>query len=367
MLYTHDELTLALRQIVDNAEHIFIQWNRIPALADHLRTLAEHRSIVVPAWANPAMYPDEFPAANTIDTIQFFFVMIPQGYQYYLLDDAGNPTLWQSKVAGKPRVGVHAQYACASRALRHGMNILDPDYLITMTLDEVGRFYMDESSGQPNLPDLPGRLARFQEVGRILKEKYQGLYASLLREANGFLFRPDGKGIVQRLITEFSLSYGDWPFCKLSVTPARMLYDRRCPQIPSSEAYLNLTDIRDPGHFEAGADVARPFTLIRLGILRVSQQLSQLLANRQPVSSNPRVYDEARAAAMLVCRELVRLSGLSSPDIGGELWATGFYYCRHCRPGISDAELPCNHKPVCRSYQGEYDLFDLAPMVGTGD
>lgn len=249
MLQTHDELTAALTQIVEGAKHVFIERDRIPGFAGHLAEVKEDAAIEVPAWARPAAYPDEFPATNSSDTIQLFFVMIAQGYRHYLLDEAANPTLWQSTVAGKPRVGVHAQYACASRALTEGMDILDPVYLIGMTLADVQEFYRDESSGQPTLPDLPGRLARFHEVGRVLLAKYSGHYANLLAEAKGNLFRPDGGGIVQRLVVEFPLSYGDWPFCKLSMTPARMLYDRRRPEIPTTEMYTKLTDIRDPQHF----------------------------------------------------------------------------------------------------------------------
>ncbi len=364
---THADLTDALQAIVEHSEHVAIAWDRIPALAEHLKLVLQDAAIVVPPWADPTLHTDEFPLTNDEQTIQYFFVMVPQGFEHHLLDPDGNATIWEMEVAGQRRIGVHAQYACAMRALRQGQKILDPDYLSRMTAGDVADFYRNEATGVPNLSDLPGRLDRFHEIGRVLLERYQGQYANLLQATGGHLFRVDGNGIVQRLIEEFPLSYGDWPFCKLSVTPARMLYDRRRPDIATSDAYLRLTTIHDLDHFEAGADVARPFVLIRLGILQVSPYLGQILRDCQAVGPQAQVYNEARAAAMLVCRELVRLSGLSSPEIGGDLWATGFYRCPRCRPYVTAAELPCTHRSICHAYNQAHELFALAPMVGTGD
>ncbi|HZQ09630.1 MAG TPA: queuosine salvage family protein [Anaerolineae bacterium] len=367
MGYSYTELTAALWEIVDHARDVRVRWERVPAFADHLRALQLQKEITVPPWADPAKYPDEFPQVNDLDTIQLFLVMIAQGYQHYLKDELGQPTNWAVVINDARHEGVHAQYACAMRALANGMNILDCQYLQNMSLQDVERFYLDEEYGRATLSDLPGRLARFQEVGRVLKEKFNGRAANLFAQAQGLLFAPDGTGIVQTLVREFPLSYGDWPFCKLSMTPARMLDDRRQPFIPTSPEYLALTVIQDPEHFEAGADVARPFVLIRLGILEISPHLARVLREVEPVGRTASEYAEARAAAMLVCRELVRLSGISSPEIGGELWATGYYRCPICRPQISDAELLCRHKSVCAAYQGDYALYDLAPMAGTGD
>ncbi len=367
MKYTHAALTSALEELVRQAEHVSIRYERMPVLAAHLGMLASHEDIGVPPWADPEHYADEFPAANTEDTLQLFFVMIAQGYQHHVVDATGRSALWQLVANGQPREGVHAMYACATRALQRGLDILDPQVLVSMTLSDVEEFYTDEATGLPNLSDLPGRLARFQEIGGALVAGYHGRYANLLRQAGGYLFRADGNGIVQRLVSDFPLSYGDWPFCKLAVTPARMLHDRRRREIPTSDSYLELTEIRDPEHFDAGADAARPFALLRLGVLEASRELAGWLAGNRPMLELPGAYDELRAAAMLVCRELVRLSHVSSPEIGGELWRTGSSLCPRCRPGVGDAELECPHKPVCVAYLGESRLFELGPMVGTGD
>jgi hypothetical protein len=363
-MFTHADLTRELSEIVRRSHNVQIRWEKVAALAENLKQMAVRQEVFLPPWADPGHFPDEFPLSNDDAAIQLFVVMIAQGYLHYQQDATGNLRQWSLTVGGKVREGVHAQYACSARAVRDGLDILDARYLAEMSTEDVRRFYLDESTGEPNVPDLPGRRQRFQEVGRVLLAKYHGQALNLFLEARGFLFDDKGGGLVQRLVKDFPLSYGDWPFCKLSMTPARMLHDRRETQIPSSDSYLAATVIHDPEHFEAGADVARPFALIRLGVLEIGSVLARQLQSREPIG---RAYDELRASAILVCRELSRLSEVASPHIAGELWATGFFRCPNCRPRVTDAELWCPHKTSCRAYRGEYSLFSLAPMVGTGD
>jgi Potential Queuosine, Q, salvage protein family len=363
-MLTHSDLTRELTDIVKRSHGVEIHWDMVPLLAENLKSLGKRAEVFLPPWADPGRYQDEFPLTNDEATIQLFLVMIAQGYQHYQLDSGGNVRQWSLRVAGQVREGVHAQYACSARALRQGLNILDGDYLADMRMEDVQQFYMDETTGDPNISDLPGRRARFQEVGRVLRAKYQGQALNLFVGSGGLLFDEHGGGLVQRLVMDFPLSYGDWPFCKLSMTPARMLQDRRETSIPSSDAYLAATEIHDPQHFEAGADVARPFALIRMGVLEIAPELARQLANREPIGP---AYDDLRASAILVCRELSRLSEMPSPQIAGELWATGFFRCPNCRPQVTDSELWCPHKVNCRAYKGDHSLFSLAPMVGTGD
>lgn len=366
-LYRYDQLTQTLHQIVDSAVHVKIQWDRVPELAEWIKKHAVTQQIAVPAWADPQGHADEFPPENTLDTIQYFFCLVPQSYQHYILNEKHLPDLWGMTVLGKYRTGVHAQYACAVRAQRRGVDLLNPNYLVTMPLADVEEFYRDELTGEPNISDLAGRQARFNEIGQVLLERYQRHFANMLKTAGGYLFRDDGNGILQQLVREFPLSYGDWPFCKLSMSPARMLYDRRRPEIPAAEEYLALTDIRDMDHFEAGADVARPFALIRMGVIEIDASFQEKLRLLKPLSADAREYQEARAATMLICRQLVEQSGVSSPHIGGELWSTGFYNCPVCRPAVADTTLTCIYKPICRAYQLDSSLFALYPMIGTGD
>lgn len=361
---SYGQLTHALQEIVDHSQVVRINWDRVRRLATSMGPMLRDQSLFLPPWAEPSRYADEFPAANNRDTIQFFFVMVPQGYRHYQVAPDGQVTQWSLQAGGTIREGVHAQYACATRALREGINILDAQYLSEMRLADVATFYEDDRTGQPNIPDLIGRHARFREIGEVLRTRYDGQALNLFLTANGMLFDEVGGGLVQRLVKEFPLSYGDWPFCKLSMTPARMLHDRRETSIPSTEDYLRATTVLDPEHFEAGADVARPFALIRLGVLEIDDAVARRLAQREPIGET---YDALRASAMLVCRALSRSTGISSPQLAGELWATGFFRCPRCHPNVSDEELFCPHKATCKAYQHDYSLFNLAPMVGTGD
>ena len=54
------------------------------------------------------------------------------------------------------------------RALRNGKPMLDPAYLASMTMDDVRELYRDERTGEVTLQLLPQRLAKFNEIGRVL-------------------------------------------------------------------------------------------------------------------------------------------------------------------------------------------------------
>src|SRR6266568_4573317 len=84
------------------------------------------------------------------------------------------------------------------------------------------------SFGSEMLPDtrhpVEGRLAKYQEIGAVLRQRYDGHFLNLLAEADGWLFRDDGRGVIQSLVEQFPISYGDWPFAKLANVIARGLH-----------------------------------------------------------------------------------------------------------------------------------------------
>src|SRR5439155_21916853 len=103
-------------------------------------------------------------------------------------------------ISGENRFSTLTISACHIRALREGRNILDPDYLSSMTLTDMEAYYRDERTGLVTLQFIPDRLAKFQEIGRALRERYDGSFVTMLERAEGFLFRADGQGIGQQFL-----------------------------------------------------------------------------------------------------------------------------------------------------------------------
>jgi hypothetical protein len=269
-------------------------------------------------------------------------------------------------VDGELREGFPAYLACQARALRQGKNILDPDYLLSMTLADVEEFYRDERTGEVALQLIPERLERFKEVGRVLKEKYGGSFLTLLERAQGYLFRDDGLGIIQQLITNFPLTYGDWPFCKKAMVTIGNLYQDRDRLIPRDAPERDLIELRDPEKLEIGADYYRPYFFYRVGVLRISEPFKNLLRQRKLIERDSPLEREYRAWTVLVGRELAAELGVTPHDVAVETWGMGFVRCRSCFVGATDAEVPCSYRSVCLSYNADPALMEtLWPLVLT--
>ena len=75
---------------------------------------------------------------------------------------------------GRHYRGASGLFACHMRALRNGVNILDPETLAGLTPSDLDAYYRDEVTGRTTLQHLEGRLAKYQELGTVLRKRYDG-------------------------------------------------------------------------------------------------------------------------------------------------------------------------------------------------
>ncbi|MBM3299422.1 MAG: hypothetical protein FJY85_05665, partial [Deltaproteobacteria bacterium] len=247
-MYAREEMMRQISQLMEDAEHVCIMRPQLRQIAEEMRGALEtdEGSFL----HDPKRYPYESPAKNDEETIQFFYILGSQNFCIWRRDRKGDVEAWDIHINGQRFVGARGVTAANMRALRIGKNLLDPACLSQLTLKDVEDIYRDEETGQVNLQLLPERQAKFNEIGSVLQEHFNGSFTTLLQRAEGYLFREDGQGIVQQLLTYFPLSYGDWPFCKLAMLTPALLYHRRDKGIPTTEEYLSLTNINDFDNFE---------------------------------------------------------------------------------------------------------------------
>ncbi|MCL5075502.1 MAG: queuosine salvage family protein [Chloroflexi bacterium] len=367
--YTYATMKAEIQAIVDAATDCIIDENQLVALAGVMRSLPQDyldQRLYSGVNLHPERYPDQTLPKNDLDTIQLALGPGSQGFFIWVRDLAGNAVPWSVTVGGRRYIGAPSIYACHMRALRRGLNILDPAVMAGLTMRDIREYYRDEETGQTTIQHLEGRLAKYREIGRVLQERFAGYFANLLDEAEGYLFGDDGKGIVQLLVRHFPITYGDWPFCKLVMVNVRGLYQRRQAAVPTGERFAQLTALKDPEHFEAGADYYRPYFLMRVGVLRISKWLQQTLSDQDLLAADSKPEQECRAATIVACRRLAEVMGTPLFHPEAETWETAFLRCRLCRPGISDEELYCPYKSVCRAYQEDPDLMRIRwPLVYT--
>ncbi|HEV8338946.1 MAG TPA: queuosine salvage family protein [bacterium] len=364
MPYSREAMRAELDDLARGAAHVTIVSEKIRDVATAMRQ--ELGGADGAFHTDPQQYPNESPPENDRRTLQFYLVVTSQEFCIWRRGADGRVEAWTIEVGGQRYVGARGIAAAHMRALRQGRDILDPTYLASMTFQDVLDFYRDEETGQVTLQMLPQRLAKFNELGRVLLDTYGGHVTNLLGQTGGYLFRGDDGGLVQRLLLDFPTSYFDWPFCKLAILLAKFLATRKTDGIPTTDEYRTLARIRDAENFEIAADYYIPLFFIRSGIFRVSDPLAAALRGQHLIGRDSRMEREYRACTIVAGRALAEETGRSLSAVDTECWKTGYLRCRLCREGISDEELPCPYRSVSKAYQNEHALMEMRwPLVLT--
>lgn len=363
MLYSREAMRAELQWLADNAHHVTINRERLRQMAMAIAREVEGNASF---QTHPGQNPNQTLPENNLDTLQFYLVTTSQHFCIWRRTAEGRVEAWDIIIDGQRYTGARGINAAHVRALRQGKNMLDPGYLASLTLADIQDLYRDERSGEVSLQLLPQRLAKLNELGRVLQQEYDGHVARLLEQAEGYLFRPDARGLVQQLLLRFPIAYFDWPFNKLAILFGKLLLLRSWADVPTTTEFQRLTNIQDRDHFEIAADYYIPLFFIRTGVFQISPELAGRLRRRELIERNGRMERDYRACTMIAGQLIAAETGLPLPVIDEELWRSGFLRCRLCREGISDEELPCPYRDLSLAYQQEHDLMQLGwPLVLT--
>ncbi len=355
MIYTHEELQAEVERLTRNATHVQIDTEQLHEVARVMK--GELTGDGTPYRSNPEASLEAVLPENNRDLLQLYLVMVSQQFLIWRRNSEGQVQAWDIGIGDQRYVGGAGIMAAHARALQQGRPILDANYLATMTMTDVADLYRDEQTGEVTLQMLPMRLAKFNEIGRVLQGLYRGHAADLLQKSGGYLFRDDGRGVIQQLQLNFPVSYFDWPFCKLAFLFSQSLVDRRTENYPATDEYNRLTRIQDMNHMEIAADYYIPLFLLRTGVFKLSPELGGRLSGQQLIERNSAMEFEFRASTIIAGQMLAEITGCSMNKIDREAWKMGYLRCRLCRENISNEELPCPYRPICVGYQEQPSLM----------
>jgi hypothetical protein len=368
--YTKESMDRALATITTEPRHVRINWARLEEVAQRIpASLASN-------WLARYRDTDEhyhgdlppLPADLTDrDLLQWAIVSASQGWLIWQREPDGRVVPFTVHVEGIRYVGGSGLEACHARAIRRGKNILDPQVLLDYTRRDIEDHYRDEATGWVTLQLLEQRLAKFRAVGRALLAS-GGHFVNVLQQADGALYREDGLGLVQLLHTRFGEVFDDWPIAKRAHVLITGLAERRRKR-PLAPDFDRLVQFKDYDQVEGGADYYRPFWFLRVGIFDISDEFKQKLRRRELIEPGSRMEQEFRALSVRVIRELARRVGGWPDGLGQILLEThGHPYlrCRRCRIGVSEEELPCSYRPVCKATHEDRELMECVwPLVLT--
>jgi Queuosine salvage protein len=303
------------------------------------------------------------------DLLQWAMVSASQGWLIWERTADGDVIPFTVHVEGTRYVGGSGLEACHARAIRRGRDILDPDVLTAYTMADVEDHYRDERTGRVTLQLLEHRLRKFRAVGQALQAA-GGHFVHVLEQAGGYLYREDGKGLVQILQTRFGEVFDDWPFAKRVHVLIGGLVERSRtrPLAPDLDRLLRFHDFAST---EGGADYYRPLWFIRVGIFDISDEFKTKLRRRELIEPGSPMELEFRAATVEVMRRLAERVGSWPDSLGAialETHGHPYLRCRRCRVGIAEEALPCPYRPVCKATHEDRDLMPCAwPLVLTTD
>lgn len=364
---TKAEMLREIDAVVAKAKHIQIDRARLEQVAaiarpsidsgwiEQYRGTEEH-------YRDPAILLRNEPA------LQMALVVGSQVWLIWERHPGGKAIPLTMTIEGQRYVGSYTIAASQARAIREGIQLTDAKVLRDLTLGDVEKIYRDEAATSSPVQLLEERLANYRELGSVLLEEFDGRFLNVLKRADRRLYREDGNGLIQILETRFPKSFGDWPMAKLPQVMAMSLLDQRDagafdPEISS------LLDFEDLAELEGGADYYRPWFFIRVGLFAISDELKQLLRDHQLIEPGSDMELEFRAFTIKAMREIgARMKGwpASARELEIETHAQAFLRCRRCQVGISEAELPCPYRGICKATHEDNELMDCVwPLVLT--
>jgi hypothetical protein len=368
--YSRDEQQAGLDQLLRASGHVALNETRISQVAAIARVDFDT------GWIRPFRDTDEHYGQpqielDDLDQLQFALVAAAQIWLIWERDESGKATPLRMTVEGTKFVGSATLGACHARAIRAGQNILDAKVLADFTMPDVEAHYRDETTGNVKVQLLGERLANFRELGEVLLREFDGHFINVLRRADGFLFRADGNGFIQLLERHFPRSFGDWPLAKLAYVFTFSLLDLRDSRrfAPDIDRLLRFKDLEN---LEGGADYYRPWFFLRVGVFDIDEALKTRLRSHELIEPATGLENDYRVSTVQAMRHLARAMG--GDYVGAlrllerETHAQALLRCRRCRVGISDEELPCPYRGVCKATHEDHELMDCVfPLVLTSE
>lgn len=366
--YSKEAMQALLGEIMRNPQHVCIDPHRLDQVAVRIPTSIASR------WydafrAAEEHYKQPLPIdLKDGDLIHYALIEETQGWLIWQREADGGVVPLTMYVEGTKYVGGQALTACHVRAIREGHDILNPRVVAEFSMKDVQDHYRDEATGGVTVQLLEERLEIFREIGRVLRDEFDGRFVNVLRMADGYLYRDDGNGLIQLLLTKFPKSFGSWPMCATpNVMVLRFAKLRATRRLTSDvEGLLAFKDLEN---VEVGADYYRPLFFLRVGVFKISDELKQKLRRRELIEPGSQMELEYRAFTIQAVRDLAQYVGgwpSALPTLADESHAQPFLRCRRCRVGISDEELPCSYRPVCKATHDDHELMDCGwPLVLT--
>lgn len=247
----------------------------------------------------------------------------------FAFTDFATGVKFETDYMGKRWCDSEALLACLHRAVNSGIPFFSGDYLATVTRKQLESVF----SGTIEMPMLDERVVLFNEVGRVLVEKYQGRYSNFVRSCPPRLYSK-GEGLLERLTSEFPR------FLDVSNYHGSEVQIFKLAQLGIWGMHLALSPrgawkLDDAQNLTAFADYIVPVGLRVMGIFEYASELEEQINSLVEVKRDSDAEIELRASSIYVIARLTEeinkrrpgMEPLLQPQVDFRFWKT--YHATH--------------------------------------
>jgi hypothetical protein len=268
-----------------------------------------------------------FDFGNDPDVLMDFTLVV--NTMNFAFTDFSTGVKFETDYLGKRWCDSEAMLACLHRAIHAGIPFFSGEYLAKLTRKDLESVF----SGTIEMPMLDERVILFNEVGRVLLEKYQGRYSRFVRSCAPKLYA-DGDGLLERLTTEFPR------FRDVSNYHGTDIHIYKLAQLGIWGMHLALSPrgawkLEDAEKLTAFADYIVPVGLRVMGIFEYAPELEKQINSLTEVKRDSDAEIELRASSIFVIAKLTEeinkrrpgMEPLLQPQVDFRFWKT--YHATH--------------------------------------
>lgn len=236
---------------------------------------------------------------------------------------------FETDYLGKRWCDSEAMLACLHRAHSTGIPFFTGEYLANLTRKDLESVF----AGTIEMPMLDERVVIFNEVGRVLVEKYKGRYSTFVRSCAPRLYA-NGDGLLERLTSEFPR------FNDVSLYNGSEVQIFKLAQLGIWGMHLALSPrkawaLEDAATLTAFADYIVPVGMRVTKIFEYAPSLEEQINSLVEVTRDSQAEIELRASSIYAIARLTEeinkrrpgMDPLLQPQVDFRFWKT--YHATH--------------------------------------
>lgn len=268
-----------------------------------------------------------FDFGNDPDVLMDFTLVV--NTMNFAFTDFSTGVKFETDYMGKRWCDSEAMVASIHRAINAGIPFFSGEYLAKLTRKDLESVF----AGTIEMPMLDERVVLFNEVGRVLVEKYQGRYSNFVRSCAPRLYA-NGDGLLERLTTEFPR------FRDVSIYHGSEVHIFKLAQLGIWGMHLALSPrgawkLEDADNLTAFADYIVPVGLRVMNIFEYTPELEKQINSLVEVKRDSEAEVELRASSIYVIAKLTEeinkrrpgMEPLLQPQVDFRFWKT--YHATH--------------------------------------